>query len=102
VFALKQLNYMENRPTGFDRDQIVTVPLTDGADRKFDILKKDLLQNTLVSAVTASQDVLGSHLDQSGIEFKGEGPLRKLTSTRLIVDRDYLTVFKIPLVAGKN
>jgi len=102
VFALKQLSYMENRPTGFDREQIVTVPLTDGADRKFDILKKDLLQNTLVSAVTASQDVLGSHLDQSGIEFKGEGPLRKLTSTRLIVDPDYLTTFKILLAKGRN
>src|SRR4029077_15238364 len=55
-----------------------------------------------VSSVTGSQDVLGSHLDQSGIEFKGEGPLRQLTSTRLIVDHDYLTTFKIKLVAGRN
>jgi len=102
VFALRQLNYMKNRPTGFDRDQVVTVPLNEGAGRKFDVLKKDLLQNTLVSSVTGSQDVLGSHLDQSGIEFKGDGPLRELTSTRLIVDPDYLTTFKIQLIAGKN
>jgi putative ABC transport system permease protein len=52
--------------------------------------------------VTGAQDQLGSHLDQSGIEFKGEGPLRQLTSTRLIVDPDYLSLYKIPLVAGKN
>jgi putative ABC transport system permease protein len=102
VFAVKQLNYMKNRPTGFDREQIITVPLTDNADRKFDILKKDLLQNTLVSAVTGSQDVLGSHLDQSGIEFKGDGPVRQLTSTRLIVDPDYLTTYKISLLKGSN
>jgi putative ABC transport system permease protein len=102
VFAVKQLNYMKNRPTGFDREQIVTVPLTDNADRKFDILKKDLLQNTLVSAVTGSQDVLGSHLDQSGIKFKGDGPVRQLSSTRLIVDPDYLTTYKISLLKGRN
>src|SRR4030095_6957843 len=102
VFALKQLNYMKNRPTGFDREQVVTVSLTDGADSKFDVLKKDLLQNTLVSAVTGSQDVLGSHLDQSGIQFKGDGPLRHLTSTRLIVDPDYVTTFKILLAKGRN
>src|SRR4030095_9628041 len=102
VFALKQLNYMKNRPTGFDREQVVTVSLTDGADSKFDVLKKDLLQNTLVSAVTGSQDVLGSHLDQSGIEFKGDGPLRQLSSTRLIVDPDYLRLYKIPLVYGRD
>ncbi len=102
VFAVKQLNYMKDRPTGFDREQIVTVPFREGADGKFDVIKKDLLQNTLVSSVSASQDVLGSHLDQSGIEFKGDGPMRNLTSTRLIVDHDYLTTFKMSLAAGKN
>jgi putative ABC transport system permease protein len=102
TFAVKQLYYMKNRNTGFDREQVVTVPFSGRTSQKFDILKKDLLQNTLVTGVTASQDVLGSHLDQSGIEFKGDGPMRQLTSTRLIVDHDYLTLYKIPLLAGKN
>jgi putative ABC transport system permease protein len=93
---------MKNRPTGFDREQVITIPLNQGSGNKFEVLKKDLLQNTLISSVTGSQDVLGSHLDQSGIEFKGDGPLRQLTSTRLIVDPDYLTTFKIQLAAGKN
>jgi len=52
----------------------------------YEALKQDLLSNTLVSGVTAAQDQLGSHLDQSGIQFKGDGPERGLTSTRLIVD----------------
>ncbi len=41
-------------------------------------------------------------LDQSGIEFRGDGPARQLTSTRLIVDPDYLRVYKISLVAGRD
>ncbi|MEO8765386.1 MAG: ABC transporter permease [Ginsengibacter sp.] len=102
IFAVRQLNYMRNRPTGFERDQVLTLPLNQNASEKFDVLKKELQQNTLISAVTGSQDVLGSHLDQSGIRFKGDGPLRQLTSTRLIVDHDYLTLYKIPLVAGRN
>jgi putative ABC transport system permease protein len=102
VFAIKQLNYMKNRPTGFDREQIVTIPFRERTSEKFNILKRDLLQNTLITSVTASQDVLGSHLDQSGIEFKGDGPLRQLTSTRLIVDPDYLTTYKIQLAAGRS
>jgi len=102
TFAVKQLHYMQNRPTGFDREEVVNVRLQNGTSDKYDILKKDLLQNTLVKGVTASQDILGSHLDQSGIQFKGDGPLRQLTSTRLIVDPDYLKLYKIPLVAGKN
>ena len=66
TFALRQLNFMKNRATGFDREQVVNVPLNQGA-RNYQLLKKELLQNTLVSGVTASQDILGSHLDQSGI-----------------------------------
>lgn len=102
TFAVKQLHYMQTRPTGFDREEVVNVKLQNGTSDKYDILKKDLLQNTLVKGVTASQDILGSHLDQSAIQFKGDGPQRQLTSTRLIVDPDYLKLYKIQLVAGKN
>jgi putative ABC transport system permease protein len=102
TFALRQLNFMKNRATGFDREQVVTIPLNQGADQHYQLLKKELLQNSVVNAVTASQDILGSHLDQSGIEFKGEGPGRELTSTRLIVDPDYLKLYKIQLVEGRN
>ena len=102
TFAVQQLQFMKSRSTGFDREQVVTIPFNRGNSEKFDNLKKDLLQNTLVTGVTASQDVLGSHLDQSGVDFKGEGPKRRLTSTRLIVDHDYLTLYKISLRFGRN
>jgi putative ABC transport system permease protein len=102
VFAARQLTYMQSRDPGFDREQIVTIPLDRITSRKYGVLKQQLTASTLVSAVTAAQDQLGSHLDQSGIEFRGDGPVRQLTSTRLIVDPDYLNLYKIPLLLGKN
>jgi putative ABC transport system permease protein len=102
IFVLRQFNYMKTQDPGFVRDQIVTIPLDGVTYKKYDFLKEKLLSNTLVSAVTGSQDQLGSHLDQSGIEFKGDGPMRNLTSTRLIVDADYLNLYKIKLAYGNN
>jgi putative ABC transport system permease protein len=102
IFAVRQLNFMQNRDPGFDREQVVTIPLDGVTFKKYDLMKQELLNSTLISGVTAAQDVLGSHLDQSGITFTGEGPTRQLTSTRLIVDPDYLNIFKIPLTAGRN
>jgi putative ABC transport system permease protein len=52
--------------------------------------------------VTVSPNVLGSHLDQSGVGFMGSGPTRNLSTTRLIVDPDYLRLYKIGLVAGRD
>lgn len=102
VFLMRQLNFMENRDTGFNRDEVVTVPFDDATYKNYSAMKQDLLANSLVSGVTAAQDQLGSHLDQSGIEFHGDGPVRRLTSTRLIVDPDYLNLYKISLILGRN
>lgn len=70
---------------------------------KYDLFKQELLSNSIVLGVTASQDILGSHLDQTGISFKlGDSPLRQLTSTLLVVDNNYLDLYKIKLLMGKN
>lgn len=102
IFAVRQLNHMQSRDPGFDREQVVTVPLNDMTFRKFALFKQDLLNSPLIAGVTGAQDELGSHLDQSGISFKGDGPERRLTSTRLIVDPDYLRLYKIPVLYGHD
>jgi putative ABC transport system permease protein len=73
IFAVRQLNHMQSRDPGFDREQVVTVPLNDMTFRKFALFKQDLLNSPLIAGVTGAQDELGSHLDQSGISFKGDG-----------------------------
>ena len=102
IFAVRQLTYMQKRDPGFNRDQVVTIPFDETTYKKFDVLKQDLLKSSLITGVTAAQDVLGSHLDQSGVQFIGDGPKRDLTGTRLIVDHDYLNLYKIPLLTGRN
>jgi putative ABC transport system permease protein len=102
IFVLRQLSFMRHKDPGFDRDQVVNISLDRVTSRKYDLLKEMLLKNAAISAVTGSQDILGSHLDQSGVGFQGSGPMRNLSTTRLIVDPDYLRLYKIALVAGKD
>jgi len=102
VFVYRQLAYMQGKDPGFDRDQVVNITLDGITNKKFDLLKQQLSENAAIAGVTGAQDQLGSHLDQSGITFYGDGPSRDLTGTRLIVDADYLKVYNIPLVAGRN
>ena len=102
IFVYRQLTFMQDKDPGFVRDQVVTIPLDEITSRKYDLLKKELSANALVSGVTGAQDQLGSHLDQSGVEFKGSGPMRNLSTTRLIVDPDYLRLYHIPVVYGSD
>lgn len=103
VLALRQLNFMLSKDPGFDRDQVMTIPFANGTDRKYQVLKEQLLKNTVIKGVTACQQGLGNNLHQSGMVFRGNGQAeRQVTSSRSIVDHDYLNVYKIPVVAGRN
>ncbi|WP_203234967.1 ABC transporter permease [Mucilaginibacter terrigena] len=103
VFVVKQLKFMQEKDPGFTRDQVVTIPLDRISGQKYQVFKQALLGNTLVAGVTASQDQLGSHLDQSGVDFKyNDSPIRNLAATQLIVDDDYLKVYDIKMAKGKN
>ena len=102
VFAVQQLNFMQSKDPGFNRDQVMIVPLNRITSRSYAALKQELLANTLVKNVTASQQRLGNNLHQSGMRFHGKGPVRELTSSQVVVDPDYLTLYKIPIIAGRN
>jgi putative ABC transport system permease protein len=103
VFVLKQLRFMQQQDPGYNRDEIVNIPLDGVTTKKYDLFKTELSGSSLISGVTASQDILGSHLDQTGVTFKPSfGPKTDLGTTLLVVDTNYLDVFKIKLAVGKN
>ena len=103
IFVLKQLNYMQTQDPGYNRDQIVNIPMDGVTFKKYQLLKSELSGNTLVTGVTASQDVLGSHLDQTGVNFKpANGPQQQFGTTLLVVDNNYLDLYHIKLDAGQD
>lgn len=103
LFAVRQLTFMQKRDPGFNKDQVLTVSLNFNTNPKFDLLKKALLAHSQITGVTASGQRLGNNLHQTGIVFHpGNGPAREMATSQVIVDPDYLSVYKIPLVAGRN
>jgi putative ABC transport system permease protein len=103
VFVLKQLSFMQKQDPGYNRDQIINIPLDGVTTKKYDLFRDELSGSTLVSGVTASQDILGSHLDQTGVTFKpANGPIQQLGTTLLVVDSNYLSLYNIKIVAGSN
>ena len=103
ILVFRQLNYMEKQDPGFDREQVVTIPLHGITADKYGLLKEELSASPLVAGVTGAHDQLGSHWDQFGFGFwPGNGPMRVLFTPGLYVDPDYLSLYKIQLVAGRN
>jgi len=103
ILVYRQLNYMEKQDPGFDRDQVITIRLYGTSSAKYTLLKEELSTSSLVAGVTGAQDQLGSDMAKMGFGFwPGNGPMRVVFTSGLFVDHDYLSLYKIDLVAGKN
>jgi putative ABC transport system permease protein len=103
IFVLKQLNYMQKQDPGYSRDQVINIPVDGVTTKKYDLFKSELSGSSLIAGVTASQDILGSHMDQGRVQFKpANGPMQQLGTTVIVVDNNYLSLYKMKLVAGNN
>lgn len=103
VFAVRQLRYMEKKDPGFNKEQVLIIPLDRSTGPKYNALKTEFKGSPLVVATTGSMQTLGNNLHQSGFIFHGgKGPARALASSQVVVDPDYLTLYNIKLAAGRN
>lgn len=102
VFVLQQLRFMQKKDPGFTREQIVLIPLNFASNPKYHSIKQELQGSTLIAGVTGSGQRLGNNLHQNGMVFRGNGPERRVTSSLVIVDPDFLTLYNIRMIAGRN
>jgi putative ABC transport system permease protein len=99
VFGLKQLNYMTTKDPGFSSDQVVMIP---GAYKNYYKIKTELQKSTLVKGVSGSTQRLGNNLHQTGMTFYGDGPEKTLGTSHVLVDHEFVKLFQIKILEGKD
>lgn len=102
LFASRQVRFMQEKDLGFTHEQVITIPFGQRYTDRYETLKQALLGSSQVRDVTASGQRLGNNLHQTGITFHGAGPAINLATSQVVVDPDFLDVYKIELIAGRN
>jgi putative ABC transport system permease protein len=102
IVVSKQLVYMQNRDTGFNKSQVVTLPMTEKMQQHFDAIRGDLLENPKIHGITASTRKLGTPLWRNEILFEGKNPKEKWISPYMAVDYDFLSFYGIELLEGRD
>jgi putative ABC transport system permease protein len=98
----KQFGFMKNTDTGFDKDQVVILPMTGQMVQHFDAIKQDLVKYPEVKGVTASTRELGTPLWRNQIFFEGINPDERWISPYMAVDHEFLSFYGIELLAGRT
>ncbi|HEV7334193.1 MAG TPA: ABC transporter permease [Flavisolibacter sp.] len=99
IIILQQLNFIRNKDLGYDKEQVVVLPVDRQVAERYDDIKKAL------SAQTGVVSIGGAYEDPTHIDW-GDGITtkqnRQLTVNALPVDEDFIKTMGIKIIAGSD
>ena len=99
----QQLQFIQNKDLGFDREQVVTIPVYDGALRNgYEALRKEWLNNSQIASLTYSGKLPTNINSQTTITgWEGSTADDRLAIYENRVHYDFLDLYDIELLAGR-
>lgn len=97
----RQMGYMNSKPLGFDKENVVVIPLvSEKAMKNCQVAKDAFGKIPSVIATGASSEVPGNGYTMNG--YFPEGFEEPVMIRVLDVDADYLDMMKIPVIQGRG
>ncbi|MBN2633642.1 MAG: ABC transporter permease [Bacteroidales bacterium] len=103
IFMYLQLKYMQDKDLGFNKENLICIPMARDMKPRYNTLKSELLKEPLIIGVTAalSNPVrIGSN--SGGADWEGRDPEKRVLIGTNAVDYDYLTTMKMELRSGRD
>jgi len=91
----KQLTYMRNRNPGFNKNDLIYLPLNRSLSANHEAVKQELLQHPNILNVSfLSFTPIGVYSNDSGYEWEGRDPSTNPLVSRFCTDADFLNTFE--------
>ncbi len=100
-----QLQYMRTKALGFNKDNLLVLPMTDEIYSQYESVRARLLQQPGINSVTMTTRVpSGRLLDSGGAAAEVDGDMKTIQFriADVHVDHGFLSSFEIPLKAGRD
>jgi ABC-type antimicrobial peptide transport system permease subunit len=104
VIVFRQIQYAKNRPVGFDRNGLLSIPMTTGDIYKnYDAARNELLASRMVTEVAESQGPLTDNwVGNNDFEWKGKDPRNRQSFSIVGATIGYGKTIGWELVAGRD
>jgi putative ABC transport system permease protein len=103
TFMYLQLKFLQNKELGYNKDNLICIPMPDAMKQKYYALKLELEKETLVQGITASMwnpTSMGSN--SGGASWDGKDPAKQVLIGTNGIDYDYLKTMKMELLSGRD
>jgi len=104
TFAVyNQLSFIRNRNMGFDKENILYVPMTGEIWSKQKALRTELLQNPLTSNFAMVSEIpvniISGHLH---VEWQGKDPHSQIVIPSLDISENFISLFHMQIISGRD
>jgi len=97
----KQFNYLMNKDLGFEKENLIYIPVRGNLRQDYRSLKRDFLMNPDIQGVTAA-NILPTHGNQSPLDdWEGNNGQDKILVNITSVDYDYFQTMNIRFIQGR-
>jgi putative ABC transport system permease protein len=98
----RQLNYMQNKKLGFNKDQVLVVNKTDDLGKQVHAFKQELLANPGIVAVSNSTNLMGEQIFSNNVfKVSGAKDAAQHIIWTLHADEGFIRTFGIEMAAGR-
>ncbi len=98
----RQVNFMEDRDIGFERENLFYVWMEGDVREKFETFRTTLLASPAIEAVTAtSQLPIDIGNSTSGVQWEGKNPDERILFTNMNVDYDFIQTMRMEMAEGR-
>lgn len=98
-----QLNHLKNKPIGYDKQNMVMIQSTGDIPKNAEIIKQELLNEGLATAVTTSSSPITSiYAYMGGVEWQGKRPDQRAAIATVATSHDYAKTMGISIIMGRD
>ncbi len=105
----KQVNFMKNRDLGFAKQEKLCLHIRGGSfskglglSKNFEVIKHEFMKNPSVKKASSSSSVPGIPSSNFSLKLMKTNTVKSQSMYHLYVDHDFVSVFQLKKLAGKN
>jgi len=100
MVVYKQMKYIQSRNLGYDREQILVIPLNKDLRQNYEGFRNELLKYPGIENCTTSSYV--PTRGSAHLTFRFGGQEEDLSQVIYLIDKEFVSTFGLELLAGKN
>ncbi|SHN20690.1 ABC transporter permease [Mucilaginibacter sp. OK098] len=103
VIVSRQVNYIQSINLGFNRDNLVYVPLEGDLGKNYEVFKNEALKMPGIKSITLSSNAPTAISNSTvNVEWDGKDPNTNVSFSNAAVGYDFISTMKLKMVAGRD